>query len=221
MPVRRALIEKRPWLLASIAAALAFYYLRLTSFPEIWIWPVKGAACAFLAVYAWQRHDSRDAKLLAVAMALASLADMAIEFALAAGGLVFAAYHIVMVILYARHLRERMSFSQKAFAAVMLVATPLIAFLLPEDRSMGVLTGVYAILLALMAAAAWASRFPRYRVGVGAVLFVASDLLIFAELGPLSGSAVPNAAIWPLYFIGQFLIATGIIQTLRKGVPDK
>lgn len=221
MPVRRALIDKRPWLLASIAAALAFYYLRLTSFPEIWIWPVKGAACALLAVYAWQRHDSRDAKLLAVAMALASLADMAIEFALAAGGAVFAAYHIVMVVLYVRHVRTRLAPSQKLFAAALLLATPVIAYLLPEDRSLGILTGIYAIPLALMAAAAWVSRFPRYRVGAGAVLFVASDLLIFAELGPLSGSAIPNAAIWPLYFIGQFLIATGIIQTLRKGVPEK
>ena len=59
------------------------------------------------------------------------------------------------------------------------------------------------------------------RVAAGALLFVVSDLLIFARLGPLSGSGLPNVAIWPLYFIGQFLIATGIIQTLRKGVPEK
>ncbi|ANU08036.1 lysoplasmalogenase family protein [Paraurantiacibacter namhicola] len=219
MPVRRALIEKRPWLVASIAAALLFYYLRLTSFPEFWLVPVKGAPMALLAAYAWHRHDSRDARHLAGALALASLADMAIEFTLLAGGILFFAYHLAMIALYLRHQRDRLAPSQKLFVAALLILTPIVAFLLPEDRSMGVQTGLYALPLAGMAAGAWASRFSRYQVGIGAVLFVISDLLIFAELGPLSGSPVPNAAIWPTYFLGQFLIATGIIQALRKADP--
>ena len=66
-----------------------------------------------------------------------------------------------------------------------------------------------------MAATAWASRFSRYHVGIGAVLFVISDLLIFAEFGPLAESTIPSLLIWPLYYAGQFLICTGIIQTLR------
>ena len=70
------------------------------------------------------------------------------------------------------------------------------------------------------AASAWASAFPRYRVGAGAVLFLVSDLLLFAELGPLQGSIVPQIMVWPLYYLGQFLIATGIAQTLRKRDPE-
>jgi uncharacterized membrane protein YhhN len=66
-----------------------------------------------------------------------------------------------------------------------------------------------------MAAAAWTSSFPRYRVGLGAVLFVASDLLIFARMGPLAASALPGLLVWPLYYFGQVLIATGVVGELR------
>ena len=66
-----------------------------------------------------------------------------------------------------------------------------------------------------MAAAAWMSRFPRYRVGIGAVLFVASDFLIFSGMGPFELAPLPDILVWPLYYGGQLLIATGAVQTLR------
>ena len=53
---------------------------------------------------------------------------------------------------------------------------------------------------------------------VGAVLFVISDWLIFARMGPLATSDLPALLIWPTYFAGQLLIATGVIQTLRRQV---
>ena len=46
---RRALAEKRPLVLASIAAALAFYYLRVSPWPEFYLIPLKGSAVALLA----------------------------------------------------------------------------------------------------------------------------------------------------------------------------
>ena len=58
---RRALAEKRPLLLASMAAALAFYYLRWGPWPELYLIPLKGAAVGLLAVYLWLRHGSPDA----------------------------------------------------------------------------------------------------------------------------------------------------------------
>jgi uncharacterized membrane protein YhhN len=42
-----------------------------------------------------------------------------------------------------------------------------------------------------MAAAAWSSRFPRYRVGAGAVLFVISDWLIFSRMGSFDLGVLP------------------------------
>ena len=67
-----------------------------------------------------------------------------------------------------------------------------------------------------MVCAAWSSSFNRYRVGLGAVLFLASDLLIFARMGPLATSALPVLLVWPLYYFGQLLICTGVIASLRE-----
>jgi uncharacterized membrane protein YhhN len=68
------------------------------------------------------------------------------------------------------------------------------------------------MVLGAMAATAWVSHFPRHWVGLGAVLFAVSDLLIFARTGPLAGSMLPQVLIWPLYFGGQVLIATGVVR---------
>jgi uncharacterized membrane protein YhhN len=67
-----------------------------------------------------------------------------------------------------------------------------------------------------MAACAWMSAFSRYRVGIGAALFLASDLLVIAGLGPLMGQQLPDVLAWPLYYIGQLLITVGVVQTLRR-----
>ena len=58
------------------------------------------------------------------------------------------------------------------------------------------------------------SRFPGARVGLGAALFVFSDLLIFAQMGPLAASPLPGLLIWPVYFGGQALIAWGVVRSL-------
>ena len=47
------------------------------------------------------------------------------------------------------------------------------------------------------------------------MLFAASDLLIFARLGPLAGSIVPTLLVWPLYVAGQAMIAYGVVRTER------
>ena len=97
----------------------------------------------------------------------------------------------------------------------LLVATPIISYLLPADRAAALPVALYALVLGGMAGMAWTSAFPRYRVGVGALLFVASDLLIFAQMGPLADGPLPGLTIWPLYYFGQFLICTGVVRWLR------
>jgi hypothetical protein len=219
---RRALAEKRPLLLASIAAALAFYYLRWGPWPELYLIPLKGAAVALLAVYLWQRHSSPDARLMAWAFGAASLGDMAmeIEFDRTISGLLFFAYHVMALGVYLRNRRPRLTATQKAAVVAMLVLTPVIAWLMPADRAQAPNLALYALALGAMAAGAWASVFPRYRVGAGAVLFLLSDLMLFAELGPLEGNIVPQILVWPVYYLGQLLIATGVAQTLRKRDPE-
>ncbi|HYD24265.1 MAG TPA: lysoplasmalogenase family protein [Croceibacterium sp.] len=219
---RRALAEKRPLLLASIAAALGFYYLRWGPWPELYLIPLKGAAVGLLAIYLWQRHASPDARLLAWAFGAAALGDMALEIATdrLVGGLLFFAYHVMAMGAYLRNRRPRLTPSQKWAVSAMLLLTPVIAWFMPADRGQAANVALYALALGAMAASAWASVFPRYRVGAGAVLFLLSDLLLFAEMGPLQGHIVPQILVWPVYYLGQLLIATGVAQTLRKRDPE-
>ncbi len=159
---------------------------------------------------------------MAGAFVAASLGDMALEIATdrVIGGLFFYAYHVLALFVYLRHRRERLTPTQKWTVAAMLLLTPLIAGLMPDDRSQAPYLAIYGIALGAMAAGAWSSSFPRYRVGAGAALFLISDLLLFAELGPLQGSLVPQVLVWPVYYLGQLLIATGVAQTLRKRDPE-
>lgn len=218
---KRALIEQRPWLLASIAAATAFYFLRDNPVGEgTWGILAKGAAVGLLASYAFARmpHDRRgiDGALLVLALMLAALGDMAIELDFLIGGACFAAAHCVAVALYLRNLRQRPSPSQRMLGLVLLISTPVVSYFLSGEE---VEIAIYAAFLGAMASAAWSSRFPRYRVGTGAVLFVVSDWLIFSRLGPFDLGVLPDMLIWPLYYAGQVMIATGIVQCLRGEQP--
>ncbi len=218
---KRALSEKRPILLASLAASLAFFALRQSPVvPELYLIPLKGAAVGLLALYAGLRGSGRDAALLALAFGLAALGDMGMEIDRGAGAILFFAYHAAMIALYLRHPREAATPSQKALAVSMLLLTPLVFWFLPADRSEAVPTAIYGLALGGMASCAWMSAFSRYRVGVGAVMFLASDLLIVAGGGPLMGDNWPHWLIWPLYYLGQLLICLGIVQRMLRTHPS-
>ncbi|HEX7694277.1 MAG TPA: lysoplasmalogenase [Sphingomonas sp.] len=186
------------------------------------IWTAwKGAGVALLAVWAALNAHNRDGWLVAAVMALGALGDVLLERSQTGGALAFLAGHIVAIVLYLLHRRSKPSPSQIALSALLLIAVPLIAFLLPADRGAAPGIAVYATGLGAMAASAWLSRFPRYRVGLGAVMFVASDLLIFSRMGPLANSLIPRLLIWPLYFAGQALIAWGAVTALLRWKDDE
>lgn len=213
---KRALIEQRPWLLASLIAGISFWFVKDSALPGLYQIAWKGAGVALLAIYALVRHPARDARMIALVMAFGALGDMALEVNFQIGAFSFMLGHLAGIALYLRHRRDVTTPSQKALTVVLLIGTPAIAWLLPTDRSMAWPVAIYALTLGGMAGAAWASSFPRYRVGIGAVMFVLSDLLIFARMGPLAQNALPDLLIWPLYYFGQFLICVGVIGTLRE-----
>lgn len=219
MVVKRALVESRPWLLLSLVAAISYYFVSDAPIPGLYLILWKGLGVGFLAVFALVRHHSGDGRLIGGVMALGAIGDMLIEIDLIYGAVAFLVGHIVAIALYARHRRRTVTRSQRLFAIVLVPAVVLIAWALPMDREGATGIAVYTLFLAVMAAMAWTSDFPRYRVGAGALMFVASDLLIFARFGPLEGSIIPDWLIWPLYYFGQFLICTGVIQALRHRDP--
>jgi hypothetical protein len=213
----RALIKHRPWLLLSLLAGVTYFFAADEPIGGLWLMLWKGAGVGFLAIYAWLRTKGRDGLLIALVMALCATADMVLELDLLIGGAIFGLAHVVAIGLYLRNPREKVAPSQILAGAALLFLTPAIAgsivFPLPNWAA----ATVYSALVGAMAAAAWTSRFPRYRVGVGAVMFVMSDLLIFSREAEVVPALVAAWLIWPLYYFGQFLIAVGVVQTLRKG----
>ena len=222
---QRAMIEKRPWLLASLIAGISYFFVKDSQLPGLYLMAWKGAGVALLAVYALVRHTGADSRQIAAVMAFGALGDVLLEWfadRIEIGAVAFLIGHMIAIHLYWRHRRALLAPSQKLLGLVLLVTIPLIAWSLPADRAAAPGIALYSAGLAVMAAAAWTSSFPRYRVGLGAVMFALSDLLIFAHVGPLADSPLPGLLIWPLYYFGQFLICIGVIGELRsRATPDR
>lgn len=214
---KRALMDHRPWLLAGVIAAVAYYFLQGSITVEPIEILLKGAGVGFLAIYALRRAPGADGLLLTIVLALSALADMALELWFEIGGGLFAASHVVAVVLYMRNRRKSTSLSQRLLGLTLLIAVPAFSYVLSGDP----LIALYGLTLGAMAAAAWTSAFPRYRVGVGALFFVVSDWLIFSSMGTYDLAPLPGLAVWPLYFAGQLMIATGVVQTLRGETPAR
>ena len=209
---QRALIQQRPWLLASLIAGISYWFVAGSPVPGLYLILWKGAGAGLLGVYAWAHHPVADAHRIALVMALGALGDMVLEVTFTGGALAFFAGHMVAIALYVRHRRVDLSGTDKATAACLLIGIPALSFGLTGKPEVA----FYALGLGGMAAAAWASDFPRARVGLGAVLFAVSDLLIFARMRPIAQSPIPHLLIWPLYYFGQFLITVGVIGALRR-----
>ncbi|MFM7027315.1 MAG: lysoplasmalogenase [Chakrabartia sp.] len=183
--------------------------------PLIILW--KGLGVGFLAVYAALNASDKAGVLITLIMALGAAADVVLDVHFSAGAALFALGHCVAIALYWQNRRPVLPGSQRALVATTLVCVPLIAGLLAQRLDVV----VYTLFLAAMAATAWASRFPRYQTGLGAMMFVASDLLIFGRMGPLADWAGIGVAVWGLYYAGQALIVRGVVQTQQDdaGTP--
>lgn len=211
--MNRALIDHRPWLLAGVAMAVAFWLLSHGAPGSPFLVALKGASVAALAGYALAHARDRDGLLLAAVMALGAAGDVGIEVDVRLGGGLFLLSHVAAIALYRRNRRAHPAATQRAAAAALLAGVPLAAWLLTRDP----LAAIYAAALGAMAGSAALSRFSRYRVGLGALLFVGSDLLIFARLGEALPESLTQWLIWPLYYAAQLLICTGVIRVLRHG----
>ena len=206
------LAHKRPWLAASLLFGLTFPFAGHLPVPGLAAMVWKMAAVGCLVPYMLRRHHDGHFALASAFLALYALADGVLEQSVVWGGTIFALGHITAIVLHLRHRRPMMAPTQMALALVLLIATPLIVWSLLNDAQ----TTLYGAVVGAMAAAAWSSNFPRYRVGMGAVLFVISDLILVAQMGPLMGWAGEGFVVWYLYYAGVLLIATGIAQTLVK-----
>lgn len=169
----------------------------------------KGLGVGLLAVYAALKARDLNGWLLAAVMTLGTLGDVLLGIHFITGAVAFLLGHCVAIGLYLRNRRQTIQKSQLALAVLLVPATVFVAFMLPADRAGAPGVAFYTLGLSLMAATAWTSRFPRFTVGIGALLFLASDLVIFAKMGPLPDTFVTGLAVWVPYYFGQMLIAVG------------
>lgn len=209
------------WLLA-LAGGISFFvavYARWDG-PAIWAWKTTGVA--FLAAWAAANARNRDGWLIAAVLAFGALGDFLLDaLGLMSGAVAFAVGHVIAIMLYLGNRRPILTGSQTLLTFAVVPLALIIAWGLTRHAAagqMGAAVG-YTALVAVMAAAAWASRFPRYRTGIGAMLFLASDLFIFAGEGGALSRDVTMWFVWPLYFGGQALIAWGVVGTLARETP--
>lgn len=177
----------------------------------------KGAGVGLLALYAAMRARDLNGWLLAGVMAFGALGDVLLGVSFIVGALAFLAGHLLAVWLYLRNRRAVISRSQGLLAVLLVPAVVTLAYLLPALRDSAPGIAVYALGLSLMAATAWTSRFPRFQVGLGALMFVVSDLIIFARTYRFDDSFVAGLAVWGLYYVGQLMICVGVSRTLERG----
>lgn len=199
---------------SALLAGLTYWPASELPLPEMALVTWKGAGVALLALWAGVQARDTDRWLLTAVLACGAAGDVLLEVAgLEVGAAAFLAGHLAAIVLYARNRRERPRW------LVLALIPLLVAFAasLPADRSGAFSIALYSVGLVTMAACASLSR---YRgAATGAWLFVASDLLIFAQLGPLADSWVPDLLIWPLYFFGQAMIAWDVARRNRLSWP--
>lgn len=225
--VKRALIERRPWLLASIAMAIVYWLaVEGTDTPGLYQLVLKGLPVALLALYAWSKSFGRDGTLIAAVAAVAAIGDALTTLEYGWGGIAHALSQLIAIVLYWHN--HRPGVRPLIFVAGLgaVVVAPVLAWLLMAGEVGQGAVAASAALLAITAAIAFLSRFPRQRVAAGAVLYLISELFLIAARAKLldgsgfdPGGAVGDAVlelVWPLYYAGQLLIVTGVVTTLRR-----
>lgn len=207
-----ALIERRPWLLASMVAAVAWVCLQDSRTPGLYLLVLKGVPLLLLAAYAALRHRGNDTRSLAGMLALEGVGS-ALWYEIPTIGLnAMLVAFLIGLTLFLTHRRAVMDSGRRASALALTLGTPLLCFFAADRADVGVPLFL-GLALGGMAASAWISTFPRSRVGLGAALIVAGVVLEIAASGGAGGALALVA--WPLFYVGNLVLATGVTGELR------
>lgn len=209
--------------ICAVGVGVAYLVVGATGFSAIALSILKGGAPLLLALYAAVNARSLDGWLLALVMLFCALGDGLITSQVAIATLMTAIAHMVATALYVRNWRSDLDAKRVLGVAAVIPLTMIAAWQLPigigTEDAIG--TIAYAFFLSFMVAAAWWSRFAMTRVGIGVVLFLISDFMLFGIMGSLPGTDVIRGLIWIIYLTGQILITTGVVQMLRAQSTHK
>ncbi len=203
-------LRKNRWLLVSLVFGIGYALLGSMIPAGVLHMVFKGAAVSALALYTFERSTSVS-RPIAMVLLFGALGDVLIEMDFSLGALAFLAGHCFACWFYITN-RRRLMWTDGVVVVIALAAIPALTSVILPDQA-GVLA--YSVSLAAMVAAAWCSRFRRDLVGLGAVLFAVSDLVLFAHLGVAAEIPMLDRLVWPLYYTGQMLIAIGVVLRVQ------
>lgn len=183
------------------------------------IWKTSGVG--FLALWAGlnARGSQHQHRWIAIILACGAAGDFLLaEWGLLVGGATFAAGHIIAIVFFARNRQRNMGALSRSAAILAVPLALLIAWRLAQGNEPALIGAAlsYTLIVALMAASAWLSRFPASTTGLGGMMFLISDLFLFAGEGGALSRNISTLLVWPFYFGGQVLIAWGVVSTLSR-----
>lgn len=214
---RRALVERRPWLLASLALALVHGWLLASRTPVAGVYLIALAMFPFwlLAIYAALRHKGRDTRTLAIMLALEGIgAGLSVIYP-GYGTLASMLGWMAGLSLFLSHRTFQPDINRRIGTGGLLLLTPLLCYFAASRAGVPVPL-FYGLALGGLAASAWMSTFAQSRVGIGGVLMVCGGVLSIAGTDYLDGAAVQATLAWLAFYFGNLVLATGVSGELRQ-----
>lgn len=187
---------------------------------------LKGLPVGLLAVFALLKISRTDVALLALGLVAHTAGDVFITGLLPGypgdAGLMpaiisFGIGHLLYIIIFVTNFAslEKITFLRIQIAALLAAFAAFgLYWFWPQVTTQPLLIQVYAGTILVMGLLAVVSRYPILMVASGSLLFIISDALLGSGMF-LDVSHGLEWAVWPTYYIGQFLIALGVILTPR------
>lgn len=196
------------WVGSLARSGLAFEELAIL--PRPLIVATKGLFSALLAMSVFAARKGSASNMVGAALAISAVGDMLlVTIGSAAGGLAFAVAHVFAGYAYAKNLRNNNFAALWLFAIAVPLITVVLSYLALWGSDQNILMSLFPLISASMAALAILSRFPFWLSGLGAAIFVASDVLFLADLGILRRSGEWAYLTWASYAAGYGLVARG------------
>ncbi|NKB15707.1 MAG: hypothetical protein HC774_00335 [Sphingomonadales bacterium] len=182
----------------------------LASLPKPLIVGTKGLFSMLLAISVLVARKGSASNMIGAALAISAVGDVLLAtIGSTAGGLAFAVAHLTAGYVYAKNQRDNNSVALWLFA----IAVPFVAvgssYLVLRGSDQNILMSLFPLISASMAALGILSRFPFWLSGLGAAIFVASDVLFLADLGILRHSGEWGFLTWASYAVGYAMVARG------------
>ncbi len=196
------------WLGAFARSGIAFH--ALAELPLAVTIPWKGACTLGLALSVYVSGQDQARRWLALALTISAVADMVLPTgAMVASGILFLISHVMAITVFWRNRAAQLSGLRAGIAIAIPLASFGLSLLAIRGTEEPFFFALYPLLSGIMAATAVISRFPLWLCGLGATVFICSDVLVVAWVGVLERDPWYGFLTWLSYFAGYAMLARG------------